>query len=541
MSFSRWLSSQESASYKRATLIVLALADLMVVLDTSVVFVALPSIQRALHFSSASDLQWVVNAYVLAFGGFLLLGGRFADRFGRRRVFVSGVVGFVAASLACGLASSQGMLIAARAVQGLAAAFMAPAALSLVTVIFVEGAERDRALGVWGAIASTGAAIGLVAGGILVSWLSWRWAFFINVPIGTFAALGSVRLIRETPERVGGGFDIVGAVSITGGLALLVFGLVSANQWGWGSATTIVVLVAAVLLVGVFVILQVRSTHPLVPPRLFRSPNLVGADVDMLLVGAGAFAMFFFLTLYMQEVLHYSAVRTGVGYLAVTATSITSATIGSRLLNRAGPRRILVTGFVMVATGLGLLVRISPTTGYLDILPSLVLIGGGNGAAFVSMMSLAMAGVPGEDTGIASGLLNASQQVGGSLGIAILTAVAAARFNAVRPSHPTVATLAAATTSSWIWAFAVAALFVVGAAITSGLLIRAGPEPPPNAERVAPVQPAALGGTTATEPVATRPTRAPRELVPLLPPCHGSALPVLTTLRHHKNDAGPGN
>jgi EmrB/QacA subfamily drug resistance transporter len=535
------LTSPVLASNKWATLIVLAVADLMVVLDTSVVFVALPSIQRALDFSSMSSLQWVVNAYVLAFGGFLLLGGRFADRFGRRRVFISGVVGFVVASLACGLAGSQGMLIAARAVQGLAAAFMTPAALSLVTVIFVEGRERDRALGVWGAIASSGAAIGLVAGGGLVSWLSWRWAFFINVPIGAFAAIAALGLIGETRERVGGGFDVVGAVSVTGGLALLVFGLVSANQWGWGSATTIGVLLAAALLIGVFVIVQVRRAHPLVPPRLFHNQNMVGADVDMLLVGAGAFAMFFFLTLYMQEVLHYSAVRTGAGFLAVTATSITSATLGSRLLSRAGARRILVTGFLMVATGLGLLVRISPTTGYLDILPSLVLIGAGNGAAFVSMMSLAMAGVPGEDTGIASGLLNASQQVGGSLGIAILTAVAAARFNAVRPPHPTVATLAAATTSSWKWAFAVAAVFVVGAVITSGLLIRAGREPPLNAEKVAPVQPAALGGPTATEPVATRPTRPARELVPLLPPCHGSALPVLTTLRHPKSGAGPGS
>jgi EmrB/QacA subfamily drug resistance transporter len=461
-----------SASHKRASLIVLALAELMVVLDATVVYVALPSIQGALHFSSTSELQWVVNAYVLAFGGFLLLGGRVADRFGRRLVFVAGVVGFAAASLVCGLASSSSMLIAARAAQGLGAAFMAPAALSLVTVIFTEGDERNRAFGVWGAIASSGAAIGLVAGGAIVTWLSWRWAFFINVPIGVIAGAASLRLIGETREPEGGGLDVAGAVSITGGLVALVFGLVRANQWGWGAATTIGVLMAAALLVGVFVVLQVRGRHPLMPPRLLRSRSLVGADVAMLLDGAGIFAMFFFLTLYMQQVLHYSAARTGIGYLAVTATSITSATVGSRILARVGGRRILVAGFLMAAIGLALLVRISPTTGYLDILPSLVLIGGGNGAAFVTMTSLAVAGVPREDTGVASALLNTSQQVGGSLGLALMTAVAAARFDAVRPRHPTPFTLAAATTSSWVWGFVLGALLLVGAAVTTALFIR---------------------------------------------------------------------
>jgi EmrB/QacA subfamily drug resistance transporter len=483
-------------SNKRATLVVLALADLMVVLDGTVVFVALPSIQRALHFSSTSDLAWVVNAYVLAFGGFLLLGGRVADRYGRRLVFVSGLVGFVAASLLCGLATSPGVLIAGRAVEGLGAAFMAPAALSLVTVIFTEGDERNRALGVWGVIASAGAAIGLVAGGALVTWLSWRWAFFVNVPIGAFAAVASLYLVAETRESVAGAFDVAGAVAATGGVAALVFGLISANQWGWGSASTVGVFVAAFLLLGAFVVLQVRGSHPLVPSRLFRSRTLVAADVGMLLVGAGVFSMFFFLTLYMQEVLHYSAVRTGLGYLAVTATSITSATIGSRILARVGARRILTTGFLMAAAGLALLVRISSTTGYLDILPSLVLIGGGDGAAFVSMMSLAVAGVPREDTGIASALLNASQQVGGALGIGLLTAVAAARFAEVRPLHPTQATLAAATTDSWAWGFVLATVLVLVAAVAAGLLLRNRP-----------------------------PTATPR-MASLPAPCHGGALSV---------------
>ncbi|HWC40261.1 MAG TPA: MFS transporter, partial [Acidimicrobiales bacterium] len=420
-------------SYKWAALGVLALAQLMVVLDTTIVNVALPSIQRALHFSSAANLQWVVNAYILAFGGFLLLGGRVADRYGRRLVFVGGVALFAIGSLAGGLANSSGLLVAARAVQGLGGAFMAPAALSLITVIFTEGEERNRALGVWAAIAGTGAAIGLLAGGVLTTALSWRWVFFVNVPIAAFAALAPYRLIRESRDPVAGGFDVAGAVTGTAGLGALVFALVRANVWGWGSATTISVFAAAAVLLAVFAALQLRRRYPLVPLRLFRSRTLLGADVGMLFAGAGLFAMFFFLTLYMQDVLHYSALRTGVGYLPISGMIITSATLGSRILTRVGPRPILVTGFLLAASGLALLVRISPTTGYLDVLPSLLLIGGGMGAAFVSMTSSAVAGVPREDAGVASALLNASQQIGGSLGLAVLTAVATARFDAVRP------------------------------------------------------------------------------------------------------------
>lgn len=476
----------------------LALADLMVVLDATVVYVALPSIQQTLRFSSTATLQWVVNAYVLAFAGFLLLGGKVADRFGRRRVFASAAIGFVATSLVCGVATSAGQLIAARAFQGLAAAFMAPAALSLVTTIFTEGDERNRALGVWGAIASAGAAIGLVAGGALVNWLSWRWAFLVNVPIGAFAAVASLLLIHETRDPVARGFDIFGAVSGTAGLAALIFALVNANQWGWGSPATIAVFLVAAALLGVFVVLQVRGRDPLVPPRLFRSRTLVAADVSMLLVGSGLFAVFFFLTLYMQQVLHYTPIETGLGFLAVTGTSITSATIGSRILARVGARRILVTGFLLSATGLILLVRISPTGSYDDILPSLLLIGSGNGGAFVSMTSLAVAGVSRQEAGEASALLNTSQQVGGALGLALLTAVAAARLSALQPSNPTPATVAAAVTSSWVAAFVVGAALVLCAAITSALLVR----PRRNGVRSTP------------------------DWVALPPPCHGTVLPA---------------
>lgn len=461
---------------KWAALAVLALAQLMVVLDTTIVNVALPSIQRSLHFSSEADLQWVVNAYILTFGGFLLLGGRVADRYGRRLVFVSGVVLFAVASLACGLANSSALLVASRAVQGLGAAFMAPAALSLLTVIFSEGEERNRALGVWAAIAGAGGAVGLLAGGVLTTQLSWRWVFFVNLPIAAFAAIASYRLIGESRDPVAGGFDVPGAVTVTAGLGALVFALVRANVWGWGSTKTILILGAAAVLLATFVLLQLREQHPLVPPRLFRNRTLVGADVGMLIAGAGLFGVFFFLTLYMQDVLHYSALKTGVAYLPLTVMIVIGAGVGSRILGRVGARPIVVTGFVLAAAGLALLARVSPTTGYLDFLPSLLLIGAGMGLSLVAITSSAVAGVPQEDTGVASALLNAVQQMGGSLGLAVLTAVATARLDAVRPRHPTPATLAAANTSSWAYAFVVAALLLVGAAIIGGWLLRPSPD-----------------------------------------------------------------
>lgn len=479
---------------KWAALAVLALSQLMVVLDTTIVNVALPSIQGALHFSSEADLQWVINAYILTFGGFLLLGGRVADRYGRRLVFVSGVVLFGAASLACGLANSSALLVAARAFQGLGAAFMAPAALSLLTVIFTEGEQRNRALGVWAAIAGAGGAVGLLAGGLLTTEVSWRWVFFVNLPVAALTVVASMRLIGESRDPVAGGFDVPGAVTGTAGLAALVFALVRANVWGWGSAKTILLLAAAAVLLTAFVLLQLRERHPLVPPRLFRNRTLVGADVGMLIAGAGLFGVFFFLTLYLQDVLGYSALKTGVAYLPLTVTLVISAGLGSRILGRVGTRPILVTGLVLAAAGLALLARISPTTGYLDVLPSLVIIGTGMGATFVSITSSAVAGVRQEDTGVASALLNASQQVGGSLGLAVLTAVATARFNAVRPAHPTPATQAAAYTSSWAYAFIVGALLIFGAAIIGGWLLRPKADKPQPAQLAAPDEVIHRGG-----------------------------------------------
>ena len=318
---------------KWAALAVLSVAQLMVILDTTIVNVALPSIQKDLHFKSEADLQWVINAYVLTAGGFLLLGGRVADRYGRRLVFVSGIVVFAAASLSCGLANSPALLVGSRAVQGLGAAFMAPAALSLLTVIFAEGEERNRALGVWSAIAGAGGAVGLLAGGLLTTELSWRWVFFVNLPIAAVAVVASFRLIDESRNPVAGGFDVPGAVTGTAGLGALVFALVRANVWGWGSAQTLLVLAAAAVLLTTFVILQLRGRHPLVP-RLFRSRTLVGADVGMLIAGAGLFAVFFFLTLYMQDLLHYSPLKTGIAYLPLSILLVMSAGVGSRILGR---------------------------------------------------------------------------------------------------------------------------------------------------------------------------------------------------------------
>ena len=463
----------------------------MVILDTTIVNVALPSIQKTLHFKSEADLQWVVNAYVLTAGGFLLLGGRVADRYGRRLVFASGIVVFAAASLSCGLANSPALLVASRAVQGLGAAFMAPAALSLLTVIFAEGEERNRALGVWSAIAGAGGAVGLLAGGVLTTTLSWRWVFFVNLPIAAIAVVASFRLINESRNPIAGGFDVPGAVTGTAGLGALVYALVRANEWGWGSTKTLFALAAAALLLTTFVILQLRGRHPLVPPRLFRSRTLVGADVGMLIAGAGLFAVFFFLTLYMQDVLHYSALKTGIAYLPLSILLVASAGVGSRILGRVGARPILVTGFLLGAGGLALC---APLAHERLPRPAAVARAHRHGDGWGLRERHVLGGGRGPPGGHRGGVRPAQRQPADRR-------VARSghphrrgdgRFDAVAPRVPTPAALASATTSVWAYAFIVGALLLVSAAVIGGWLLRPRPAKPSAVEPAATPSPAAV-------------------------------------------------
>jgi len=406
-------------------LILLCIAQFVVVLDASIVNVALPTIGKALHFSE-SNLPWVVNAYVLTFGGFLLLGGRMADLIGRRRVFMGGLVLFALASLAGGLATTSGQLISARAVQGLGAALLSPAALSIVTTTFQDGAERNKALGVWGAVAGGGGAAGVLLGGVLTDGLGWEWVLWVNVPIGLIAAAIAPSLIAES--RAEGmakrHFDLSGATTITAGLSLLVYALVDANNAGWGSTQTILLLALSAALLAAFVAIERRSHAPLVPFGIFRLQTVTGANVVGLLVGASLFSMFFFISLYMQQVLGYSAIKAGVSYLPLAVSIIVSAGLASQLVTRVGFKPVLAAGMTLIAGALVWFSRVSVDGTYAaDILGPSLLAAVGLGFAFVPTTIAAVAGVRDRDAGLASGLINTSQQVGGALGLAILSTI----------------------------------------------------------------------------------------------------------------------
>jgi EmrB/QacA subfamily drug resistance transporter len=409
-------------------LVLLAAAQFVVVLDASIVNVALPSIGRALSFSQ-DNLSWVVNAYTLTFGGFLLLGGRMADLLGRRRMFVLGLALFATASLAGGLAQSDVWLIAARAVQGLGAALLSPAALSLVTVLFREGAERNKAMGVWGAVAGSGGAAGVLFGGMLTQWAGWEWVLFVNVPIGLGAALFAPRLLPESRNEGPRHFDFAGAVAITGGLSLLVYSLVNANKAGWGSAETLILIGVAVALIAAFVVIERSARAPLVPfPGIFRIRTISSVNVVALLIAMALFSMFFFVSLYMQQVLGWDALKSGISYLPLAGGIIVSAGLASGLVTRFGFKPILVAGMVLTAGGLIWFAQISAGGSYLgDILFPSLISAFGLGFAFVSMTVAAVAGVDGHEAGLASGLINTSQQIGGALGLAILAAIANSR------------------------------------------------------------------------------------------------------------------
>jgi EmrB/QacA subfamily drug resistance transporter len=409
-------------------LVLLTVTQFMVVLDVAIVNVALPSIQSSLDFS-VTDLQWVTSAYALTFGGFLLLGGRVADLLGRRRVFMAGMALFAISSLAAGLAPSDSTLIAARAFQGLGAAIISPAALSILTTTFREGAERNKALGIWGAVSGMGGAAGVLMGGILTDLVGWEWIFFINVPIALSVIALSPRLLSESRAMgLGRRFDLSGAATVTGGLTLMVYALVGTNQHGWTSGRTLGLFAVSAALLAAFVAIENRTAQPLLPLRLFRSGSLTGANAVGLLMGSSIFAMFFFLSLYMQEVLGYSPLRTGVGYLLVAITIIISATVSQVLVTRVGARQVLALGMTLLAAGLLWFTQVSVGGNYLtDLAPGFLLTGIGLGFSFVPDTIAALTGVEERDAGVASGLINTSQQIGGAIGVAALVTVATTR------------------------------------------------------------------------------------------------------------------
>jgi EmrB/QacA subfamily drug resistance transporter len=448
-------------------LVLICLAQFMVVLDATIVNVALPSIQKDLHLSEGS-LQWIVNAYTLVFGGFLLLGGRAGDLLGRKRLFLLGLVIFTGASLLDGLASTEAMLIGSRALQGLGAALISPAALSIISTTFEEGAERARALAVWAAIAIGGSAVGLILGGVLTQYFSWPWIFFVNVPVGIAAFLLSLRLVPESRD-VGAhrSYDLGGAVTVTGGLMALVYAIVDAQSAGWGSTRTLGFFAGAVVLLAAFVAIELRTKAPLVRLSIFRTRSLLTANVAMFLAMSGMFAMFFFNTLYIQRVLGYGPLKAGLAFLPFTAGIMVSASIASQFATRVGVRTVAAVGFVLTAGGLVLLTQLPVHGSYAaNVLPAILLSSLGMGAVFMPLTLIATTGLADHDQGLASGLFNTSQQVGGALGLAVLSTLATSKTSSAGGSamHALVV--------GFHWAFAAGAVVTLAALAVMVALLR---------------------------------------------------------------------
>jgi EmrB/QacA subfamily drug resistance transporter len=408
-------------------LALLGAVQFMVVLDIAIVNVALPSIQTDLDFSQA-NLQWVISAYALVFGGFLLLGGRVADIVGRRRVFMLGLVAFTIGSLLCGLAWDETSLIAARAIQGLGAATISPAALAILMTTFAEGRERNIALGVWGAVGGFGAAAGVLLGGVLTDSLSWEWIFFVNIPVGLVALGLAPLLLGESRDMRVRTFDALGAVLVTAGLTTLVLGITQGHEWGWGSGRVVGIFVAAAVLLGGFVLQEQRAAEPLMRFGLLRTKTVLGANVAGFILGTALFSMFLMLTLYMQQVLGYSAMKTGVAYLAVAGTSIIWANVAAALVNKVGVRPLIAGGMAILTVGMILFTQVSVDGSYAaNLLPGFLIIALGMALCFVPISIAALAGVRQAEAGIASGLINTSQQIGGAVGIALLSTIAISR------------------------------------------------------------------------------------------------------------------
>ena len=455
-------------------LALLAATQFVIVLDAAIVNVAIPSIGRDLKFSE-ENLTWIPNAYALTFGGFLLLGGRMADLLGRRRLFMGGLLLFSVASLLGGLSQTEEQLIAARALQGLGAALLAPSALSMVTNMFAQGKERNFALGIWGAVSGSGGAAGVLLGGVLTEYAGWEWVLWVNVPIGALAAFLAPRLLDES-RREGGTrhFDAVGAVTITAGLSLLVYALVDAVSAGWGSTKTLSLLAVSLALIALFVVLELRSREPLVPFSIFRIRTITGSNLVGLLVGASLFAMFFFLSRYMQEVLGYSALKAGLSYLPLALAIIVSAGIASVLVTKFGFKPILLIGMALVTIALLWLGQVPVQGDYLtDLLGPMVIAAVGLGFAFVPVTIGAMTGVSEDESGLASGLINTSQQVGGALGLAVLGSIASSKTSDLIASAQGAQTaIPGALTEGFQTAFMVGAGFAVVAIIATLALIR---------------------------------------------------------------------
>jgi EmrB/QacA subfamily drug resistance transporter len=459
-------------------LVIIGVSQLLIVLDATIVNIALPTATKALHISDANR-QWMVTAYTLAFGGFLLLGGRIADYTGRKRAFIIGLLGFAGASALGGAAVNAGMLFAARGLQGAFGALMAPAALSLLTVTFTETRERARAFGVYGAISGGGGAVGLLLGGLLTEYASWRWTLFVSTPVSIIAALAALRFVHESKAEGNTRYDLPGALTSTAGLVALVYGFTKASTDGWGSTTTLSLLGIAAALLVAFVVIEVRSSHPLLPMRVILNSNRGGSYLASLLVGAGLFGVFLFLTFYLQETLHYSALKTGVAFLPFTVGIITGAALASQLVPRVGPRILMVTGLLLATVGMVMLTRIGVDTGYWShVFPAELVISFGMGTMFGPLASTALIGVANHDAGVASALINTTQQVGGSLGTALLNTIFTSAVTSYLAGHARsglapVQLQQVAVVHSYTVAFWVSAVLIGFAALSAAVLVRA--------------------------------------------------------------------
>ncbi len=457
-------------------LAVVGAAFFMTILDVAIVTVAIPSIQKDLHIAE-STVQWTLTAYAITFGGFLLLGGRVSDLLGRRVVFLGGLILFTAASLACGLSGSAGALIGARAIQGIGAAIISPAALSIVTTTFPEGADRNKALGIWGALGGSGAAVGVLLGGILTKYLGWQWIFFVNVPVGAIVLVLTRPIVPESRADLGHRrFDAVGALSVTGGLALLVYAISKAPDVGWGTGRTIGLLILSAVILAAFVAWEERVTAPLVPFSIFRIRALTAANVVGLMLGAVIYANFFILTLYVQQILHWSALRTGVTFLATAGTAVIWAGVAQALVTKVGPRPVMTLGLVILAASVLGYTRL-PVHGHYwpDLLPIYLTFSVGMVFGFVPVSIAAFIGVPAHQAGLASGLMNTTQQIGGALGVAVAATIFTSK---AKSGHFT----PAAFTSGYHWAFAALVAFAIIGAVAAFTLLRGISSAIPEAE-----------------------------------------------------------